>query len=480
MSTSGAPLGVWQQRSQKGILPFGLIRSGSGVHRALAYAAVALLMTVEGVAITESYRWALVLPALLLVVVAADLPVIGITIGMLAIRALTDPPASDAVRETGTINSSAIIAALLTVVALGVLLRHRRGAGFAFVAAAWLMIWTLVAVRTFGLSSVAVREGVRELSIVAVGVIMYATPGVKGLSTGSRAVQIIAFTPALVALQQLATHTGMDIDGQIRANATFSHPNSAAFFFAIACVGSMWRYLDLGRRWADAALTLLFAGATIATFSIGGLAAMTAMLVVFGVLRRGTIGGRLVVLAAAVLLVLAFAATPLGAQRLQSQQATQIGVSYTADTSSNSLEWRLYNWGTLLPLWRQSPFLGHGLGTTLTGETLTGRIPHNEYLRYLVETGLIGVAVLGFGMIMLLRRLGGVRRNIDTRSDGALALAVVAGFAVDSLASNTLLYTPAAYIGVVLIACAMRPRDKEPDASVDTRVSGPKRLGTAT
>jgi len=59
--------------------------------------------------------------------------------------------------------------------------------------------------------------------------------GVSGATVpiATRVIQLVGFTPALVALYQYATFTGIH-----RPYGTFAHPDSAAMFFAIAAIAS--------------------------------------------------------------------------------------------------------------------------------------------------------------------------------------------------------------------------------------------------
>ena len=105
---------------------------------------------------------------------------------------------------------------------------------------------------TRGASTETLREGVREVSVVALAIIVYNARGAVTVPIATRLVQLVGFAPALIALYQLATHTGMDIGGELRSNGTFAHPDSAAMFFAIAAAASLWLYFDNGRHRSDA------------------------------------------------------------------------------------------------------------------------------------------------------------------------------------------------------------------------------------
>ncbi len=376
---------------------------------------------------------------------------------MLFVRVLTDNVSPEDSRHTGSLNLSGAIALLLMLLAAGMLLRRRRGVLPTALAVLWLCVWTVVAVNTNGASGETIREGVRELSVVALFVIVYNAPGVVTAPIATRLVQLMGFVPALVALYQLVTFTGSN-----RPYGTFAHPDSAAMFLAIAATASLWLYLDGGRRRLDAGLMALFAAALVATASIDGLITLAAMLTALGLLRPGSLRGKLGPCAIAGLIVLAFFANPLGSHRIARESKTN--VETTAEPNS-SLAWRLHKWKTLIPEWESSPIFGRGLGTTTTGvgpldNPYVRKPPHNEYIRYLVETGVVGLAILLGALALLIRSLVRRRRIPGTLDEGtlnapSLALAIVVGCLVNSLADNTLLASPTGYAAALIIAAVL-------------------------
>lgn len=393
-----------------------------------------------------------------------DLLVLPLLGALLLARVLTDDRSAANSRHSGSLNFSAAIALVFILLAFALLLRHGRGVRFALLAGVWLCVWTAIAVNTSGASTETLREGVREVSVIAVALIAYNARGRMSLATAARLTQLVGLVPAVLALYQLATHTGLEVAHNIRANGTFAHPNSAAMFFALAAVASMWRYLDDGRRRIDAVFLAVFSAALIATFSIDGLITVAAMLVALGALHPGSIGVRLVPCALAAVLVLTFFATPLGSKRVAGESSTSLAAAERGETTS-TLDTRLYRWKTLLPEWERSPVLGRGLGTTTTAEnTATNRLnsllPHNEYIRYLVETGVVGLAILLAALTLLIRslvrkrRIGG-RLPAGALNAPALGLAIVFGCLVNSLADNTLLNSPTCYAAGLLIAAVL-------------------------
>jgi O-antigen ligase len=404
-------------------------------------------------------------------------PLAAFVCTILLLRVLTDDLSSADSRHSGSLNFSGGIAILIIVVALGLIARRHQGMRAAIIVAAWLCAWTAVAVNTNGVSTETAREGVREGSIIALGFIIYNARDSITAPIAGRLVQFAGVIPALLALFQLATHTGMNIDGNIRSNGTFAHPNSAAVFFAVAATISVWRYLDTGHRWPDALLALIFAVALLSTYSIDGLGTLIAMLVVLSALHIGSFREKLVpaVIAAAVLL--AFFATPLGAQRIAKESTTNVA-SAEREEANSTLAWRLYKWKTLLAVWERAPVFGQGLGTTVTEEGISGNefagdLPHNEYIRYLVETGVVGLALLLGALAALMRtlirgqRLGRLSR-LGTSNVPGLALAIMVGILINAIADNTILYSAACYAAVLIVAVALSLANIE--AATDSRV----------
>jgi O-antigen ligase len=380
----------------------------------------------------------------------------------LFVRLLTDSRSAPDSRHTGSLNLSGAIAVLFILLAVGLLFRRRCGVLPTVLSVLWLCIWTGIAVGTRGATTETLREGVREVSVVALAAIVYNARGAVTVPIATRLVQLIGFAPALLALYQLATHTGADIAGEIRSNGTFAHPDSAAMFFAIAAAVSLWRYLDRDRHRSDALLTAFFAAALVSTLSIDGLVALVAMLIALGVLRPGALRIKLGPCLIAGVVVLVFFA--FGAERILGESSTSLSSAERGEANT-SLDWRLHKWKILLSEWERAPLMGHGLGTTTTEEVIpgnpfAGKPPHNEYVRYLVETGVIGLAILLGALTILIRCLIRRRRAAGKLAPGsltspALALVIVVGCLVDSLADNTLLNSPTCYAAVLILAAVL-------------------------
>jgi O-antigen ligase len=85
-------------------------------------------------------------------------------------------------------------------------------------------------------------------------------------------------------------------------------------------------------------------------------------------------------------------------------------------------------WALTIQQWKTAPWLGHGPGAAeiMITSHFPGTIshPHNEYLRLLDDTGIVGLTLWGLGMLLLLQRA--VRDILRTKDMGNRALHIAA------------------------------------------------------
>lgn len=381
-----------------------------------------------------------------------EMPTFGITTTIVAARALVDGVFGFTV---GGNNATALIG--LALVALGAATAIRGGRGVLLAA---LMLMSLAvsnsfAVMTFGAGVQA--EIVRTASIAAVLIIVLNSKTRLTLSKLTGAAQAVAVVPAAIALFQAATGTGLVVEGVVRPAGTLAHPNSAAVLFSVAALATMTRLLQQQRRsrFVDITLLVFFCAALLGTASMGGLltfAAMTLALAVFANSIRTK--SRLLIVGLVLGTAFAFILSPIGAERLSELDGLDLSGSHT---SQNSLEWRVGNWGRILDYWRESPVFGQGFGATTTGAMMGGYLPHNEYVRLLVEVGIIGCLTAAILILMLFRRISRVTDDSTRRPlTAAMALAVIVGLLVNCSGANTFLYSVPTYVAVIVIAGAIR------------------------
>lgn len=300
---------------------------------------------------------------------------------------------------------------------------------------------------------VAVEEGLRLLSVVAVAAVVLADPSPASRTRAARVVQVAGVVPALVAVQQALTGTGTTIGATMRASGTLSQANPAAFFFTLGAVASLVLAYEGGRRRRlDLAAVVAFSVAVVTTGSITGLMSLTLALVLCTVLSRGLVSRATgVVLLGLGLLVLGALSSPVGRGRLAEFMAAP-----SAEGEGNSLLWRYEAWGKIVDAWQTAPVTGLGLGATMPGGVLATNIPHNEYLWLLAEMGVLGLGLLllvvavTVGLVLRFVRQGAARAN------AALVVTLVAATALNASADNTLHFTPSLYALTLLLATAWR------------------------
>ena len=353
------------------------------------------------------------------------------------------------------LNSGAIVGLVVLIVcALRIVhIPQVRGIVPALLLGFALVVWFVVAVQQFSFDPSLTREIVRSLSIVALAVV---AANVRSNDTRRRvltAVLIAAVIPGVVAVVHLSLHGTSD-----RVASTFAHPNEAAAMFSVALTIAVWRWLDTRRTAVYAPLVALFGLGLVGTQSLGGTAQMIVTLLAYAVLTTRFGPRALVVIGVTVALIVTFLLSPVGSKRLHELDTTTSfatasqGSSYT----TNSLDWRFYNWARELETWRHRPYLGYGLGSTATIIAPAGNIPHSDPIRLLVETGVIGFALFGAAFLGLCRTL--YRRTKVIGADAgyaALALATTVGLFVHGLVNNVSMQTATMYSAAVVVGCAL-------------------------
>lgn len=98
-------------------------------------------------------------------------------------------------------------------------------------------------------------------------------------------------------------------------------------------------------------------------------------------------------------------------------------------------------WGLTIDQWKTSPWIGHGPGSaqTLITNRFPGWIahPHNEYLRILDDTGVVGLVLWGLGMLIMLSRTARAVVRTQDIADRALHIGAFLSVLVLLLGSIT-------------------------------------------
>jgi O-antigen ligase len=328
-----------------------------------------------------------------------------------------------------------------------------------------LMFWAWQAYANFGSDGlIAVREWVRLASLFVIFVI-----ALNGAARwGERRILGCLFaallTPLTVVLLALGSRI-WSLDEEVgRLSGTIAHPNSLALFLVLYIALTLRQVQIASRRLPWRALLVLEIVAFVATFSLNGILMLLVMIAVFALgCPRGS-ARRLAVLAFVGAVAL-FLASDYGRLRIASlQEMPDLQEVVSAGTVTNSTTWRVYHWKLLTMEWLKRPVLGYGLHTTDEMVSPWRSAPHNDYLRYLVETGALGMLLyLGFlltvgrSLYLCVRRK---RRAGEPLSLALVALAVFCVWIVGSLGDNIVTNTTFQYSFWALLGVVMSENEK--------------------
>jgi O-antigen ligase len=282
--------------------------------------------------------------------------------------------------------------------------------------------------------------------------------------------RLVAIVVGATVFEAVIAITEWLLDTSSRARGTFAHPNTAAAAFSLALALCFWKLLERRSKVYIVAAVLL-AIALLSTKSLGGLAQMIATLVAYAVLARGA-GRRLAIkaLVFGVVVVGIFSLTSIGQSRVEQLQNTQ---SYSnrlqGANQQNSLAWRFGHWGLELKEWRVHPFFGFGAGATAKIVQPQGKIPHSDYLRFLVETGVLGTLAFGVAFVLIVAAIYRRARAPGEAAPYATALmAIIVGLAVRASEENITTQTAVMYVVAVLIGALFGLTPQPPRSRVMT------------
>lgn len=310
---------------------------------------------------------------------------------------------------------------------------------------AWVLslgVWVYIAAATWGLPGLTgVREWIRLLSLVMVYLVARAVAERRGPSSVIYACLLALPIPLAVTYGQAF------LAPEARAAGVMVHPNNLAAFLVVMIALTLWKLGQPSLRgttrilWGG--LLLLELGALIPPVSSNGWLMFGIFLAVFALFSPGwrwkAAGG----VAGLVFLAL-FAVLFLQSGRLQQevwQNLNDLGLPTPGEETlrEGTLAFRLKMWQGLVDVWRERPWTGFGLEAVPWLNPVVGKAAHNDYVRYLVEGGLIGLALF----VLFLAFVGGelFRRwkrasTPEARRTMAIALGLFAAWAFGSVGDN--------------------------------------------
>jgi O-antigen ligase len=265
----------------------------------------------------------------------------------------------------------------------------------------------------------------------------------------------------------LPSNTGEFGDAS-RINGTIGHPNSFATFSLLFLGLTIWKLGYVKRRLPWILLLSVIVFFLVASQSLTGLVMLIVFTLIFFVPRLSLLnllGGILLLAIVAGL----FLSTEIGQERLNELYSTPLlnpdidwsrSVAMQLSSSSaqsNSFNWRVAQWTFLLQSWQDYPLLGYGLATSKE-VSVFDNYAHNDYIRALVEGGIVGfttfIVFLLAQAVRLVQLMYAFPYNASRQAFCSIMLALLMAMAVGMLAGNVMGQTPVFFYWWTLMAIA--------------------------
>ena len=269
---------------------------------------------------------------------------------------------------------------------------------------AFLGVWVVLPVIGWGLlGTTYLIEGIREWTRIFSWLMVYLlVMQLKGRIHPQKVIPFLFFSllvPLSVGFLQLVIPSRLPaaITCKNCLNSTLGHPSTFGTFLFLFISFTLWK---LGhareKRWLWLSILGTLAFFMVMTKSLTSLIMMSIFLMALIAPRLNLLKLIGAILFIALVFYL-FASTELGSEKLAALLETplfnqDLDISRTILLSfgdGNSANWRIAQWSFLIDAWKQAPFFGYGLGTSKY-ITYFQNYAHNDYLRFLAETGIIG------------------------------------------------------------------------------------------
>lgn len=377
-------------------------------------------------------------------------------LGLLVLRTALDIFSEQQIPAMFAIGVDAL--ALLYVTFLLLTRRTVHTDGFWWFFAGWVMLqglWLILcALGGLGLGASVLLDNIREWIRLFSWLMVYLL--VMQLKDHTHPEKIISLLfislipPVVVGLIQqfLLSSPG----SETRIQGTLGHPNGFATYLLLFIGLTWWKLSWAQRRWPWLLLLGLLANLYVSTHALVGLAMIGVFTLVMIAPKLNLVNIISVVFLLVVVLGL-FASTEFGRERLDTIANTpllnpNIDVSRAillAQSDGNSFNWRLVQWNFLLQSWQKSPLFGYGLATAAYVSPFS-LAAHNDYVRALVEGGIVGLVAfltfLGAQGVRLVQLFERAPRGSSRRDLCWVLLAIFLATLVGMCTDNVWLFTP--------------------------------------
>lgn len=279
--------------------------------------------------------------------------------------------------------------------------------------------------------------------------------------------------PVVVAFIQVFTHTGLTFAESVnRAYGTFGHPNVLAFYLVLAILTLLGtRNIFPEARYTHPSIIVVLSIALLLTQTRGAWVGLVAGLCLVGIVRyRQALAIGIISLLALTLLLPAAQGTLAGTS-LDLQRAPIIGNILQRQLNTSSLDWRIGVWNEMKQRFAERPVFGFGLGSFPTLRQLQvfdiydqGIGAHNDYLRLLIELGVVGIAFYGVLLLSIIRNLQHIRAQYSNTQFSVVPLFHIAffvAFLIMSYFDNLLQSTPVMWAWFILLGTTIATQPKK-------------------
>lgn len=274
----------------------------------------------------------------------------------------------------------------------------------------------------------------------------------------------------------LVFESGYSVEAGSRINGTLGHPNTFATFVLLFLGLTLWKITNSQQRKYWIILLGVLSFFLVSTNSLTGMMMLVTFILVYLIPRLNAVNliGGFCLLAVIITL---FVGSDLGQERLQSLYGTPL-LNPDIDWSraillqwedGNSFNWRIAQWTYLLQSWQKYPIWGYGLGTAAR-VSVFDTAAHNDYVRFLVEQGVVGfIAFLVFlgGQLARLIQLIFVSPTSAQKDLCSVMIAYFVAILVGMLTGNLLVHTTLFFYWWTLMAIA--PWDWTPSPHYDSK-----------
>lgn len=249
-----------------------------------------------------------------------------------------------------------------------------------------------------------------------------------------------------------------------RINGTLGHPNTFTTFLFLFLGLTYWKQGHTKPRWPWLLLLGVLAFFFVSTKALFGLM-MLGSFIIFMIAPRLSLPSLIGGIALFAIVIGLFASSEFGQERLGSIAETPLGnpdidiwkAILLAEGDGNSFNWRIAQWTYLLTQWQHFPILGFGLGTSPSIST-NGLLPHNDYVRALVEGGIVGLitffAFFGAQAVRLAQLIRFAPRGSTQHTFCSTLLAILLAIPVGMLTENIWSHTTLFFYWWTLFAVA--------------------------